>query len=346
MKKLIFNLLNKFQENRLLHSLLHKYSNNGVIEEEASEKDWIFGMSDADKIVLREDGQWDDYMPAIEVQKKGVVETMACVSFSLNNVIEFLAKRKYDEEWNKSDRFTAKMANTTRRGNSMKRVIDAVRHNGMIDEERWAFDENLIKTWNDYYAPVDLSVREWAKEFLNRSEVQYDTIFNRYPQALMEALKYSPVWTAGYAWGKDSNGLYHSWGGANHAFLIYGYEYGKYWKVFDSYSPYKKRLAWNFKFYYPKTVYLVNKNEKFNTAMLIDLKKNGTRYVMRPHSHGEIYKITDDFQLKHVEKKELVEELRDELKDKEAIDDFISYLSKQKKLLSIPEPYYEKLIKN
>jgi len=337
MKKLIFNLLNNHQENRTLHYLLNSFSNNGVEEEEASEEDWIFGMSNANKTVLREDGQWDMYLPAVEVQKKGSVETMACVSFSCNNVLETLAKRKYDEDWNKSDRFLAKMSNTTRRGNAMKKVIDTVRHYGAIDEERWSFDENIIKTWSQYYSTINKNTRIWAKEFLDRSEVQYDTIFNRHPQAMMEALKYSPIWVAGYAWGKGNDGLYHSWGGANHAFMIYGYEEGKYWKVYDSYSPYKKCLAWDFKFFYPKTIYLASKDEK--QRELDEFIRKGFKYIMRSDvdggGKGQIYEVT----------KNGLRELGDNEKiDQKDKNSWVQRRMKDKIITGVTEEKYNKLI--
>ena len=66
----------------------------------------------------------------------------------------------------------------------------------------------------------------------------------------MTALKYSPVGFSTYAWTKDENGLYYRPQGEtdNHFVCVYGYEEGKYWKVFDSYfdnAQVLKKIRWD-----------------------------------------------------------------------------------------------------
>ena len=79
----------------------------------------------------------------------------------------------------------------------------------------------------------------WIKEY----ELKYENHIDN-KQRMMEALKYSPLWTAGFAW-YQKDGLYRSYGTANHAFLVVGYVEGEYWLAFDSYSPFLKKLDWN-----------------------------------------------------------------------------------------------------
>ena len=84
-------------------------------------------------------GDWENFLPIKEYQNLGV-ETMACVTFSALNCLETLYNFKYKKEINWSDRFTAKMANTTHRGNWMTIVGDSIRHDGLVLEEDYPSD--------------------------------------------------------------------------------------------------------------------------------------------------------------------------------------------------------------
>src|SRR5438477_426217 len=55
-------------------------------------------------------------------------------------------------------------------------------------------------------------------------------------ELMIEALKYSPLGASVVAWYEGSDGSYYFPEGSisNHWTCIYGYEYGKYWLVFDS----------------------------------------------------------------------------------------------------------------
>jgi hypothetical protein len=67
----------------------------------------------------------------------------------------------------------------------------------------------------------------------------------------MNALTYSPLSAAGYAWQFDTQTGYAITpvgAIAEHDFVIYGYVQGQYWKIRDSYAPFEKKLAWGFSF--------------------------------------------------------------------------------------------------
>jgi len=268
---------------RLLFAEVQKIKRN-TIPEKKRETDYLLGASPIKKEILRPDGQWTDCVPVGEVQSKGT-ETMACTCFSLLNILETLAKVKYGESWNKSDRYSAKMTGCTRSGNAQSIVLDITRKTaGLIDEELWPFDDNF--TWSDFYADIPLNLRQlganWTKEWI----IGYEVVPLNNKTAMKEALKYSPLYVAGYAWAQ-SNGLYRSWGRANHSFVLVGYVEGQYWLVYDSYSPFLKKLDWNYLFGAMRVITL----DKANANPVAELEAKGVRFVMRPESHGEFYMI-------------------------------------------------------
>jgi hypothetical protein len=289
--KEIFKFLIKNEKNKALHWLLSRYSNNGLIEEEASEEDYIFGADNGiAKEILRPDGQWLDYLPEEETQKLDKTDPMACVSFSLNNCIEILLNRKYGIKRNDSDRFLAKVSNTTARGNTQRQVIDARRHFGIVSEDKHPTFRGF--SWTEYYSEISSQLMDEAKKDLTLYDINYEFVFNDSPKVLMEALKYSPVWIAGYAWLKKGD-FYYSYGNPNHAFDLVGYKENRYWIAFDSYSPHVKLLDWNFNFAYPKTIYINAKDAKRQERETLISK--GIKYIMRTDAlnggRGQVYEI-------------------------------------------------------
>jgi hypothetical protein len=57
--------------------------------------------------------------------------------------------------------------------------------------------------------------------------------------SLMIGLQYSPLGVSVYAWERRPDGIYHkpkNAPGDTHWAVCYGYEDGKYWKIYDSYD--------------------------------------------------------------------------------------------------------------
>ena len=254
-REFILKILHNAKEIRII--------NDGLIAEIKDERDYQFGVSPLGMEIVNPTGQWFDFVPAYERQSGKFIDSMGCVGYSLLNVIETLAKYKYGEEWNKSDRYTNKITNTTRSGNSLRNVIELTRKNyGVVNEDDWSWDVDTF-TWNDYYANIDLAVIKKGEAWLKEFGLGYDSVnFNKV--LMKEALKISPLWVAGFAWGLGQDGKYYSWGSANHAFMVVGYKENDCWYVFDSYEPFVKRLDWNFRFAYTKTIHLNKKNIEFD----------------------------------------------------------------------------------
>ena len=300
----------------------------GIIKEELRPEYYTFGASPLIKKIIQPNGQWDEFLPTDERQQGRRIETMSCTCFSLLNCIETLAKKKLDETWNKSDRYTAKLSGVSQNGNIMSRVLDSVRkHDGAVNEDVWPSNIDTF-SWNEFFSAVPDDVHQKGLSWLNDYEFGYEAVWNTASQ-LKEALKYSPLYVGGYAWA-ESNGLYRSYGSANHCFMIYGYVEGKYWKAYDSYEPFKKKLAWNYQIYFPKLITLSKRDAIWNMAELKKLRDRGLMYIMRVLGHGEIYRIDDD-KLTY-------------LSPQEWNSQFVAELSSEKKLVGINEEDFNKLI--
>lgn len=98
-------------------------------------------------------GDWTDSLPPGEWQRNNYVDTMACVTFSLLNCIETQEFFLTGQRVNYSDRWIAKMSETTPNGNYLYKVANTVRHFGLVKEENWATPANF--TWETYYADPD-----------------------------------------------------------------------------------------------------------------------------------------------------------------------------------------------
>uniref|UniRef100_A0A6M3L5A2 Uncharacterized protein n=1 Tax=viral metagenome TaxID=1070528 RepID=A0A6M3L5A2_9ZZZZ len=278
-KKKIFKLLVKNESSKVLHFLLSKFSNNGVILENLRDTDYIFGASPLDKKIINETAQWIDYTPTYEMQRSNKFDTLGCVTFSELNVNEMLIKKQENKEVNFSDRFTVVDSGTTTGGNTMRNVIESVRKNGLVYEDDYSWDKNSA-TRNEYFTPIPQNIKDKAKQWLLEYEIGYEAITNNI-DSMKEALKYSPLWLAGYAWYKQGDKYISYSTNANHCFIVIGYKENDYWIIYDSYEPYIKRLAWNFNFYYPKLIVLKKKEIKFNQEEIDKLRiDRGWDYIV------------------------------------------------------------------
>lgn len=193
--------------------------NYGVIIRPPEPDDYVFGgLTRVVRDPLLAPGEsWSlVYRPIGERQWTTKTDTMACVSFSALNVVEWVMNYKImtgrfslsSMVWlhehgyldgagffNASDRFTAKMSGTTRTGNYLSRVGQSIRHDGVVPESMWPFIPNA--SWEEYYAEIPESIQQLGKEFARRFNVQYEAV--RITDAA-DALLYSPVQAVVHSW--------------------------------------------------------------------------------------------------------------------------------------------------
>lgn len=204
--------------------------NHGLIIKPHAPKDWHFGNIGAvGRPVLREDGQWNDFLPTKEYQNRFGLETMGCVSFSALNVLEMLWKSR-GMEANFSDRFLAKASGTGPSGNWLTTVAETIRKVGVVSESEWPWTSDL-DTWGEYYADIPAHVMEKAGDFVARFDHAYEHV-SASPSAFSDALRYGPLQ------------VYND----NHAFCVTGYSWGSFWRTFDTYGEVTGTLPWSYPF--------------------------------------------------------------------------------------------------
>ena len=184
-----------------------------------------------------------------EKKKLYGVETYACVSFTTLSIVEILERKLYGATSNWSDRFLSAISGTKeKRGNTPSNVGDFLRKQGVVPEKDYPFDETK-NTYEKFYDPVPNNLKTLAIAFTAEYSFGYEHVPSNY-DAIMEALKYSPVGFSAYAWTKDSDGLYSRPQGMtdNHFTICYGYVRNNYWLIWDSYTeegaPFKK-VRWD-----------------------------------------------------------------------------------------------------
>lgn len=245
-----------------------------VVSDRPDEKAYILGgWGSLPKIVLQMNGQWDDFLPQYEAQADRF-ETCGCTIYGTQNCIEILLKRLTGVEQNYSERFNYILAGISCPGTDPHYVCESIRQNKVIDQRLLPTTE----TYNEFCQPLPMDVEllkvglKWPFEF------KHEWVLNEFDpdwkEKMMDALRYSPLGAAVYAW-KNSGEVYARPTGAkdNHWCVIYGYEKGKYWKCFDSYDHSVKHLAWNFGFTLVKRFYVSEQKEIIKGNWLIDLMK-------------------------------------------------------------------------
>jgi hypothetical protein len=223
---------------------------------------WILGDGSLQPQVLVADGDWSTCVPEGERQNKNGLETVNCTNYSLLNCIETIGRLKYGTSFqsNLSERERGIRSGTTIYGNYIHNVCEKLRLQGTIPEDFLPFNDK-ITTWNEYYSPRILPYWMWKVSESWKRKYQYnhdwgflygDSLEIRQAK-MLEALKFSPLSVAGYAWSRHADGLYHSDGfTTNHAFDIVKGVKGEYWLALDSYpdetGSFQKKLDWNYNF--------------------------------------------------------------------------------------------------
>jgi len=273
-------------------------TNLGLLEErEVNPKDWWVGsVSGVDRVVLREDGDYRDFLPESEHQGGIYFDTMACVSFSALNCLEIIAKVK-GWRWNRSDRFTAKMSGTTKRGNYLSKVAASIaERDGTVIEEEYPFprrQRDPVFDWDDYYAPIPDDLVMQGKRWLGDWKVQHEWVpvwaHDRNP--VKEMMKFGPMQVTVQAWPKpNADGFYENRSSDrayNHAVtcVYYGDDYIQ---IYDHYTREHKKLVPTYKFGHAKLFSVKpNSNDPTQPMPIRDLPNNALVQMVGNGATGE-----------------------------------------------------------
>jgi hypothetical protein len=244
----------------------------GLIASEVDGQDHILGavggIAGPDFEMLVPDGQWTAYLPEGELQRNRFGDTFMCVSFSWNNIVEFLANRRYGEVLNMSDVFLGSGSGTIRgQGNSKRAVAEWARRNGFVHETDYPYTESM--TLDQAYAPLVPPLLAKGKANLDKWAFYWKWVGNNSPAALKDALRFSPVQV-------DVTGFYDMndkgivvWNREKpqyaHEVTVFGYEEGVCWHVFDSEATQFIRFDWAYPFGSPL---VVSAKKKMNIQIL------------------------------------------------------------------------------
>jgi len=235
-------------------------TNYGVITPPPNPTDYVAGIGSGVLYEERTNGDWTSWLPEQELQK-GIIESMACVSFSFNNAIEIQANWLIQEKklslnqevllkpfirngrLNLSDIGLAWKSGTSQSGNSLSYVA-IVGRNFAIPESVWPFKPNAT-SWEDLYTPPQVNFQTYTDLFFSVFDIQTEWIN---PDEIKKHLKQAPIQIAAPVCpGWNTQTPVAACGtGSGHATIIT--KASDTFSDFDHYAPFQKKLALDYKF--------------------------------------------------------------------------------------------------
>ena len=221
--------------------------------------------------VLQEDRDWRPFIPEGERQRNTHLDTNNCTAFGTLNAQEGYMRRRYSFDVNFSDRYLGSRAGTSGPGNSPHTVIEAQRNfAGMVPEQILPFSSR-IQSQREYFDGVTFSHKLMGLQWLHQWEIQHEWALNgketNWQDQLYDALQFSPIGIAVRAWSNDGE-RYVRTGDDNHWCTLVYAKKNDYWMIADSYSPFYKKLDWNFGFTRAKR-YRVIPREDFSSQFYL-----------------------------------------------------------------------------
>lgn len=147
---------------------------------------------------------------------------------------------------NWSDRFLAKVSDTDpKRGNSPKRVAEALRKYWTVLENEWPTIG--VKTLQEFYAEIPQQLKALALAHGAQWDFGYEFVPTS-KATLKQALKYSPVCIAVPAWYENNDGKYYRppQTADGHWTVLYGFNDKDEYLVYDTYEPHRKVMVADF----------------------------------------------------------------------------------------------------
>lgn len=254
-----------------------KQPTGGLVLEKKQNQDCILGGTKTlDWEVLVSKGHWSEYAPPAELQKNSRGDVYGCVSFSYNNAHEFIYKKRYNEDLNKSDRFIVVGSGTVPyQGNSKRTVAEWGRKNFWVNEEQWPYTPTMTvdEYYNDRKVPSEL-LKEGQK-LSPLYSIEYQWLVGNGTGHILTGLEFSPVQVDVENYVFNQKGyIKNSNTGYVHEVIIFDYEEGECWWVFDSESLQFIKFDWNY---------------NFGSPMIHSLKKKFMPKLYKKNGESAIY---------------------------------------------------------
>ncbi len=233
------------------------------------------GLGDLPKVVLQPNGQWDEYLPTYEPQAEHF-ETCGCTVWGTQNCIETILKKLTGKEYNFSERFNYILAGITCPGADPHYVSDVIKDNGLIENDLLP----MTSTYREFCRPNPMGAEYLEAGLKWNYDFKHDWVWDWWvsiptikeqQEKMMEALQYSPLGVAVFAWQQEGDVYVRPAGAGDvHWCEIFGYVEGEYWKCFDTYDHSIKYLDWNFGFTFVKRYLLIEKKEIIPTKSWVE----------------------------------------------------------------------------
>lgn len=223
--------------------------------------DFRFGSKKVLDKILNPSGDWRDFLPPPEEQKRNGLESSSCFIQAQQHAIATILEKQYGlVDQNFSERFNLIFANATPDGGSPIDGADSIRHQGLIQDESLPFSPDLL-TWGEFNswrggdrAACLVEGQRWLRQWGPKYEIVFlkdEPVEMKYNKA-RQALTYGTVPVSVYGW-VDENGLYVKPAGVedNHLVELVYIDQENHPYVFDTYGPdFIKKLApfYNFDF--------------------------------------------------------------------------------------------------
>ena len=224
---------------------------------------YVLGASKLPTDILVADRNWLPYRTGDERQSRNF-ETFGCTCYNTLKSISQLEKRLYGSTVDYSERFIYILAGIKPPGANPHDICEAIRKYGLIPEHILPFDDSITSL--EQYADPNAITQEMlneGKKWLSKNEFMHEWVFNTYhtieekQKRIHEALQYSPLGGSVDGW-EEWNGLYikPAGGADNHWTEVAGTTQNYYHTVDDSYSPFTKKLSYDYDFQFMKRYHL------------------------------------------------------------------------------------------
>ena len=217
---------------------------------EVKETDYRFGAIQTP--IVREDGDWRDYLPPTELQRRNGIESSSCFIEAQQHAIATIQEETFDiPDLNYSARFNLIYSDASPFGGDPLKGAQSFRHNGLIPDSMLPFSDE-VKSWSDFCSFLGGNERTCiasGQQFLKRWKLNWLIVFERFESKetkdnkLREALKRGPVPMSVPAWYlKDGKYFRPDGERDNHMVTCVYMDKEGYKYVFDTYDPFIKIL--------------------------------------------------------------------------------------------------------